>query len=292
MISEQGPSGPLPADDAPDAPTEVFQAIREEPPGLRSGEPELNLPPRPLKASLPVRTRERRQLKLTAMLAVVILAVIGVAAYEVASGVGSNPHVAAAADTSPASQASTASSPASATAVPASPSVSPAPSPTTASPSPSASSVAAVAQALRPAGVTAVGPGGATGDDPGAATQIFDGSASTAWQTDWYDTAQFGGLQTGTGLLIDMGRTVTVSSVQVALAPDAGNAFQLRVGDSSNVSDLTTVATEAGAGGTVQLKLASPARARYVLIWFTRLAPDGQGTYQAKVYNVSIAGQP
>jgi hypothetical protein len=58
------------------------------------------------------------------------------------------------------------------------------------------------------------------------------------------------------------------------------------------VSSLTTVATEAGAGGTVQLKLNSPAQARYVLIWFTQLAPDGAGTYQAKVYNIAVTGQP
>jgi hypothetical protein len=238
---------------------------------------------------MPPRRRERRQLKMLAGLAVAILVVLGVASYKIASGVGDKPHLAAAADTSSASKASTPS-------VPASPSISPAPSPTTASPSPSpspsASSVAAVAQPLKPAGATAVGPGGATGDDAGSADLVIDGSTSTAWQTDWYDTAAFGGLQTGTGLLIDMGHTVTITSVQVTLGPEAGNDLQVRVGDSPAVSSLSTVATEAGAGGIVRLKLTSPAQARYVLIWFTKLAPDGAGTYQAKVYNVSVTGQP
>jgi lipopolysaccharide exporter len=219
------------------------------------------------------RARERRQLKLSAVLAVVILAVLGVATYAVASGVGSKPRVPAAAG---------------AVSGPSSPPVSRAPSPTTVSPSPRA---AVVAHMLRPAGVTAVGPGGATGDDPGAAGLVIDRGMSTPWETDWYDTAEFGGLQTGTGLLIDMGRTVTVTSVRMTLGPQAGNVLQVRVGDSPGIAGLMTVATEAGVGGTLRLKLASPVRARYVMIWFTGLAPDGSGTYQAKVYNVSVIGR-
>jgi eukaryotic-like serine/threonine-protein kinase len=278
MISEQGPSRPLHADDTP---TEVIQAIGKE---------QVSLPSRPPEVSLPTRTRERRQLRLSAALALVIVAIIGVSAYEVASGVGHKPHAVAAAGASATSRARVVSRPAS---------PSPAPSPTTASPSPSPSarpspsaSPVAVVQALKPAGVTAVGPGGGTGDDPGSADLVIDGSTSTGWQTDWYDTAAFGGLQTGTGLLVDMGHTVTVSSVQVTLGPAAGNDLEVRVGDSSSVSSLTTVATESGAGGTVQLKLAAPTQARYVLIWFTSLAPDGAGTYQAKVYNITVSGQP
>jgi F5/8 type C domain len=239
---------------------------------------------------LPSRTKERRQVKLAAVLAVAVLAIIGVAAYKVASGVGGKPHVVAAAAvrTSPASTKSRPSSaPSSASA---SASVSPSVSPSSASPSPSP--VTVVAQTLKPSGVTAVGPGGAAGDDAAAANFVIDGSTSTAWQTDWYATPEFGGLQTGTGLLINMGRSVTITSVQVTLGSEAGADFQVRVGDSSTVSDLTTVATEAGAGGTVRLKLTSPVQARYVLIWLTKLAPDGQGTYQAKIYNVTMTGQP
>jgi hypothetical protein len=52
------------------------------------------------------------------------------------------------------------------------------------------------------------------------------------------------------------------------------------------------VATSAGAGGTVQLTLASPVRARYVLIWFTKLPPDRAGTYQVSVYRIAVQGQP
>jgi hypothetical protein len=284
MISEQGPARP---DQADDAPTEIIQAIGTS----GSGRPPGSWPPEARSRGgapqhrVPVRSRERRQLKLSAVLAVIIFAVLGIAAYKVASGAGGKTHVAAAASTSAVSHVSSAP-------------VSPSASPTSASPSPSPSpspaksaSVAVATQLLRPASASAVGPGGAAGDDPGAAGLAIDGNMSTAWTSDWYDTPEFGGLQTGTGLLVDMGRTVTITSVQVTLQSESGADLQVRAGNSS-VTGLPTVAAEYGQGGTVQLKLATPVRARYVLIWFTELAPDGTGTYQVKVYNISVTGQP
>ena len=97
-------------------------------------------------------------------------------------------------------------------------------------------------------------------------------------------------LYSGTGLLLDMGRTVTVTSVRLSLGTP-GASLELRAGDRPVAAGLRTVATSAGAGGTVELALTSPARARYLLIWFTSLPPDGAGTYQASVYQIAVRGQ-
>ena len=70
-----------------------------------------------------------------------------------------------------------------------------------------------------------------------------------------------------------------------------GANLQLRAGNSPGPADLHPVATSAGAGGTVQLSLTSPAQARYLLIWFTKLPPDNRGTYQASVYRITVRGQ-
>ena len=35
----------------------------------------------------------------------------------------------------------------------------------------------------------------------------------------------------------------------------------------------------------------SPAQARYLLIWFTKLPPDSAGTYQASIYDITVRGQ-
>jgi hypothetical protein len=54
--------------------------------------------------------------------------------------------------------------------------------------------------------VAAFGPGGAgTGDDPRAAALAINANPDTAWRTGWYAASNFGGLQSGTGLLLDLG---------------------------------------------------------------------------------------
>jgi hypothetical protein len=96
----------------------------------------------------------------------------------------------------------------------------------------------------------------------------------------------------GTGLIVDMGRPVTVTAVRVTLGPAAGAHFQIRVGNQPALAGLAPVAGSAGPGGVVKLTLASPAQGRYVLVWFTRLPPDPAGTYKAAVYGISVKGQP
>ncbi|HJY62289.1 MAG TPA: serine/threonine protein kinase, partial [Streptosporangiaceae bacterium] len=103
-------------------------------------------------------------------------------------------------------------------------------------------------------------------------------------------TPDFGHLQAGTGLLVDMGRTVTISAVRLALGGQAGATLQLRAGGRPVLADLHTVATSTGAGSIVELSLTSPAHARYLLVWFTKLPPDNAGTYQASIYAISVRG--
>ena len=230
--------------------------------------------------SIPLRKRERRRVRWTGLLAVLVLAVLGFATYKFASGVGKTQRTAA--DTS--QQPSHGSQPTAA------PSVTPSVQASTAQASPTATSAASTvpAQALTPAGVAAFGPNG--GDDAQNAALAVSGNPATPWRTDWYTTPSFGNLYAGTGLLLDMGRTVTISSVRLSLGVP-GADLQLRAGGTPVLSDLHTVATSAGAGRTVRFSLTSPAHARYLLIWFTKLPPDNAGTYQASVYRITVRGQ-
>ncbi len=148
-------------------------------------------------------------------------------------------------------------------------------------------------QLLAPASATAFGPAGAgQGDNPQLAPLAIDHSMTTAWQTDWYATATFAGLQTGTGLLIDMGKPVTIASVKLALGAVPGATIQLRTGDTGTLAGLQTQATVTGAGGLTQVSLSAPVQAQYLLIWFTRLPADPAGTFQAVLYNVAVYGAP
>jgi hypothetical protein len=150
---------------------------------------------------------------------------------------------------------------------------------------------ARAAQALTPASISAFGSAGpGSGDNPQAASMAIDASRATDWTTDWYRTAHFGGLQPGTGLLLDMGHLVTITGAQIVLGSSSGADLQVRTGKAPVLTKMRLQASTADASGTVHLSLARPHRARYLLIWFTQLPPDSAGTFQASVYDVRVKG--
>ena len=147
------------------------------------------------------------------------------------------------------------------------------------------------ARVITPVSASAFGPTGpGSGDDPQSAPMAIDASKATAWTTDWYRTAQFGNLQAGTGLLITMGHPVTITSAQITLGSASGADFQVRTGKSAALTKMRLQASASDAGGTVNLTLARPHRARYLLIWFTQLPADSAGTFKASVYDVRVKG--
>jgi cytoskeletal protein RodZ len=240
---------------------------------------------------LPLRKRERRRVRWTAFLAVLVLAVLGFAGYKFVAGIGRERHASAAASPRLSPPARTSLPPASGPAVQASAAqASPASTPS-ASATPSASPVAI--RALAPASVAAFGPAGeADGDNPQLAALAVGRNPATPWYSQWYATPGFGDLKAGTGLLLDMGRTVTVSSVRLSLVSHSGADLALRAGSKPVLSSLPQVASASNAGSTVHFHLSAPVHVRYLLIWFTKLPPDSAGTYQASAYKIIVQGQP
>jgi cytoskeletal protein RodZ len=246
--------------------------------------------------SIPLRQRERHRVRWLGLLAVLVLAVLGFAIYKFVSGVGPTSSAAAVSSRGPAQGAGTpAAVAASAPGVRASSARASSAQASTAQGSPTATSPAQVAapQRLIPASVAAFGPDGtATGDDPQRAALALGDDPASPWYSDWYTTANFGNLQSGTGLLLDMGRPVTVTSVLLSLGRIPGTDLELRAGDTPALADLHGVASSAGADGPVRVSVTAPVRARYLLIWFTKLPPDPSGTYQVSVYQISVQGRP
>jgi hypothetical protein len=201
------------------------------------------------------------------------------AAYDLISvGAGSGGGTSAAVTTSPAVIHPTVGSPVAAA---------PAASPPDASPSPAAS---LVQRSLPVTAIGAFGPEGLSdGDHPNTARRALEDGAQP-WYSSWYLSPEFGNLQTGTGLLLYMGKSVTVSSVQLVLGGQVGATVEVRVGDGIALADLPIVATATDVGGTVRLPTAIRARGMFVLIWFTALPPIGQGKYQISVYNTTVDG--
>jgi len=54
------------------------------------------------------------------------------------------------------------------------------------------------------------------------------------WYSSWYATPEFGNLQSGTGLLLDLGTTVHVSDLRLVLGSLSGADVQVRGGLASS----------------------------------------------------------
>ncbi len=128
------------------------------------------------------------------------------------------------------------------------------------------------------------------------AEYAIDGNPATAWQTQYYlGSPFFGGLKSGTGLILDMGRPVRLRSVTITFGPERGADVSIEIGNhdalaAATLATFTTVAAADGIGGTYRFTTDSRARGRYVLIWLTKLPADGQGRYAEQIYNVIIRG--
>ena len=241
--------------------------------------------PPPARGRRHTKSRDRRRVARIAVPVVLVLAAAGVASGLALSSQSAPTGKSAAAVTQPSSH--TAHAPL--TSKPATP-ASAAPAPSATAPAPAQPAVTA----LHIASAAGFGPGGlADGDNSRVASYAITRGAPAPWQSQWYATAQFGNLKQGTGLLLDLGRTATITSVRIDLASYQGANLQLRVGDTDGaLSSLRVAAAADDVGGTVRLHLRSPQQARYVLIWFTLLPPNGAGQYQASVYHVVVNGRP
>ena len=143
-------------------------------------------------------------------------------------------------------------------------------------------------------------------ENQATAALAIDSNPSTAWSTSYYiGSPKFGGLKPGTGLLIDMGKQVRLSQVEVLLSSTGGpTTASIYLGNSpamskSALSDFTLVSPSASASGDHTFPVSSQATGRYVLVWLTSLpklskTPQGAGGgntyYEGQVYNVVVRG--
>jgi hypothetical protein len=198
-----------------------------------------------------------RWLRLAAVLAAVLLLVVGVVfAFNLGRGSGDDPSASGSGSSSPSS---------------------------------SARSRTPVAIA----GVTDFDP---QGDPPeenaDLAPLAIDGKPGTAWQTMTYrGSPRLGGLKSGVGLLVDLGKPTQVGKVRLSLlgsptslkilaAPDASAA-------PSSTDGLDTVASANDAGPRTSLTLRKPVSTQWLVVWLTSL-PSAPGGYQGRVAEISV----
>jgi putative peptidoglycan lipid II flippase len=122
-------------------------------------------------------------------------------------------------------------------------------------------------------------PNGDGAENSDQVTNLIDTSTGTFWTTQQYaaPAREFGGIKDGVGVVFELDGTREVSAVK-ALADESGWDADVYVSDSTHPdiggwgpvrasgSDLDPEAT---------LTLDSPASGQFVLLWLTRLPPDG-----------------
>lgn len=131
-----------------------------------------------------------------------------------------------------------------------------------------------------PVAPTPYDPEGDGDENSATIAHLVDGDPTTLWKTDTY-RANFPSLKDGVGVYLDLGRSKAVRGVDVATPGVRGWTGQVFVADRP-APDLRgwgePVATGAGHFDT------AGARGRYVLVWFTSLAPVEDG------FRVDVAG--
>ncbi len=153
------------------------------------------------------------------------------------------------------------------------------------------------ATVLQPQSAAAYGPN--SGDNASQAGLAIDNSPATDWNTDSYQgSAHFGNLYPATGLMIDMGKRVNVSSVTVTFGNMPGTHVRVEVGNTGTGTGETPppgfslLNKSSNAVNQVTFTGHSAFSGQFILIWFTKLAQQsGQsGHFQADVFNVVVRG--
>jgi len=229
-------------------------------------------PPVPLLGAGRTEPLDRQQSKLALLLvgAFVLVAAI--------LGVWGLPKLGAGTTSARTTAAATATTTATTTATPAAEPTTPAP--TTAPPTPRPVAVV---------GGQAWDPEGDNQEGNASVPRAFDGKQDTMWRSQAYSSAAFGGFaKSGVGLVLDLGQQTDVHEVAVDLR--GGADVTVYVASRLSRDGATAIGTSTGRDGTVTLQPQDgPVRGQLVIVWFTRLAPDGEGKFRAQVAEARVS---
>jgi len=137
----------------------------------------------------------------------------------------------------------------------------------------------------------------ATGFDPQGdgqennlqAPRVYDGNPATAWSSEGYNSASFGGLgKKGLGVRLDLGQPTSVNQVTIGL----GNGpvdLKVYAATKDSLDGATVIGAATDATGKVQINAATlMPKTQYVIVWFTKLAPDG-GRFRASISEIALS---
>jgi hypothetical protein len=117
---------------------------------------------------------------------------------------------------------------------------------------------------------------------------VVDGDPASAWASEGYRSASLGGLKSGVGLVVRLASATTVRAVTVD-SPTNGWQAAVYTGDGRATTLAgwgSPVATTEVVDGSATISL-QEVRAAALLVWFTRLGPDG-GRFTISIANLVV----
>lgn len=114
-------------------------------------------------------------------------------------------------------------------------------------------------------------------ENASAAPLTIDHNPQTVWPTLQYKRdARFGNLKAGVGLIFDLGQPTQLRQVDL-VTTEPGTDIEIRVGDvpGGPVDSYQVIGQQSGLTAHTVITLRPNLTGRYVVVWFTRLAPAG-----------------
>ncbi|MEU3662575.1 protein kinase family protein [Streptomyces sp. NPDC032940] len=134
-------------------------------------------------------------------------------------------------------------------------------------------------------------PFGDQSEKPSEIENVYDGSPSTYWQTDYYLSSDFGRLKSGVGVIVDLGKVQQVGKVTVTFVGNTSVELRSASADATeeptSFDDYGKVAE--GSGTTVELKPSKAFQSRYLLVWLTDLPKQADtGEWRGRLADVKV----
>ena len=141
-------------------------------------------------------------------------------------------------------------------------------------------------QQVSPAGVQALDPQGDGEENDQEAPRAIDGDPASSWQTQGYNSQDFGRLKSGLGLAFDLGAPADVGAITVT-APGVGGTYEIRTATGPGFDGSTVIATGQTGNAPSVLTPETPVTTQFVLVWFTAL-PQVEGDWRGVVSEVQV----
>jgi serine/threonine-protein kinase len=132
-------------------------------------------------------------------------------------------------------------------------------------------------------------------EHPDEVGRVIDGQPDTVWDTEWYNTREFGGLKPGVGFHLTLDQARDISQVDIT-SPSQGWSVEIYVADSASDTlegwGSPVASKENIPAGTVEIPIEGGAEGKAILVWFTQLgeAPTSTNQYSVAVDEVKVLG--